>query len=215
MTATMTPITERLKSETRDLHTEAERHPIQVAMISGRVAPADYAALLAQLMHVHDALEGQLARHADTCPEISEIVDPDHFHAPRLRDDIRALDFKPESHPPLPATTQLIGSITDASGSAPWSLIGFHYVLEGSTNGGRFIAKAIRKGLPLPENRGTSYYDPYGENQRTVWSTYKDALAGVGWTRQQADTLVDNASAMFRGITAIMNELAAQKETGC
>jgi len=215
MTTTISLITDRLKAETQDLHTEAERHPIQAAMVSGRVAAADYAALLGQLMHVHDALEGELARHADTCSEISAIVNPSHFHAARLREDIGALGFEPADFPPVAATTELTGRITSASGSAPWSLIGFHYVLEGSTNGGRFIARAIRKGLPLPEGRGTSYYDPYGERQRDVWSTYKEALASVEWTRLQADTLVENASTMFRGITAIMNDLATQKETGC
>jgi heme oxygenase len=214
MTATITPITDRLKTETRELHTLAERHPIQAAMVSGRVAAADYAALLAQLMHVHDALETELARHPD-CAEIGAIVSTTHFHVERTRDDIRALGFEPDSYPPLPATEALIDTIRNSSEAAPWSLIGYHYVLEGSTNGGRFIARAIRKGLPLPDGQGTSYYDPYGEEQPAVWSAYKSALARVAWSEAQADTLVENAAAMFRGITEIMNELATRKETGC
>jgi heme oxygenase len=80
-------------------------------------------------------------------------------------------------------------------------------VLEGSTNGGRFIAPAVRRSMPLPPGAGTRYLDPHGDLTRERWASTKVALDAVPLTPAQHDKIVDAAQRTFDAITLLMDEL--------
>jgi heme oxygenase len=81
------------------------------------------------------------------------------------------------------------------------------YVLEGSNNGNRFIARAIRKALP---GAPTRYLDPYGENQRPLWARFKADMEAVGFTPAEQDQIVLAAQEMFAAVGALSCELALE-----
>jgi len=85
------------------------------------------------------------------------------------------------------------------------ALLGMRYVLEGSNNGNRFIARAIRAGLP---GAPTRYLDPYGEAQRPRWVQFKADMDAVGFEAGQQDRIVAAAQEMFAAIGALSRELA-------
>jgi heme oxygenase len=161
------PLSERLREETRADHTRAEKHPLMAAMVSGRIDGAGYARYLGQLLHVHLALETQLCRLAAEHRVFGLIVREHHMRTPDLLADLEVLGQCLSKHPPLPATGLFRERIDGLAADAPVGLVGTLYVLEGSTNGGRYIAPAVRRALGLIERggiaSGTEYLDPHGD----------------------------------------------------
>jgi heme oxygenase len=93
-----------------------------------------------------------------------------------LRADCRFFDIDPAGFAPTEATTRFTTTIDRWGAESPMALLGALYVFEGSTNGGRFIAKAVSRGFRLTDRSGTLFLDPYGEDQRSRWSEFKADL---------------------------------------
>lgn len=201
-------VMERLRAETADLHAGAESTDFQQGMAGGRLTRAEYTAWLGQMLHVHRTLERPL-RELRRDPRFAALRE-EQFQEPYLLADLAALESAPEEHPALPATEALVAEIARASAEAPLALLGFHYVLEGSNNGNRFIAKRLVPALELGET-GWSYLDPYGESQREKWGAFKRDMDAVGFETEQADALVAAARRMFQGIGEISVELSASR----
>ena len=60
----ITSLAERLRSETRDLHTEVERSPLMHALLRGELKLGAYCMLLRNLHAIYVALEAALTHHA-------------------------------------------------------------------------------------------------------------------------------------------------------
>lgn len=84
-----------------------------------------------------------------------------------------------------------------------------HYVLEGSNNGNRFIAKAVRRALGLVEGAGDRYLDPYGDAQRGLWAHFKQRMDAAGWSGEEADAMVRAAQDTFDAVGALSEEIQA------
>jgi heme oxygenase len=69
----------------------------------------------------------------------------------------------------------------------PAELLGAHYVLEGSGNGNRMMARGLRAAYGLQGQAGTRSMDPYGDGQPDRWQAFKsaldEALPEMHWTR--------------------------------
>jgi heme oxygenase len=192
----------RLKDETADLHRDAETSRFQKALVKGEVGREAYAAWLGQMMLIHEALEAAL--HESTSVAIAAVNRPEYDRAADLAADVADLEA-PAAPAPLPATTALLSRIAAADDLA---LLGMRYVLEGSNNGNRFIAMAIRKNLPEAPTR---YLDPYGEAQRPRWAQFKADMDAIGFDPAQQDRLVAAAQEMFAAVGALSRELASRR----
>ncbi len=205
----MPSVMEVLKTSTQELHDAAEGHRFQQALVRGEVTREQYAAYLGQLLLVHRALEGELRRHAATVPAIAKVVKPEQYQEPYLLEDLAFFGVEPERIVPLASTMALVDEVMEASRRDPLSLLGYHYVMEGSNNGNKFIAKALAKSLGLSGSGGLRYLDPYGDQQRALWTAFKENMNGCGFTPAQMMSLAKAAQAMFRGIGAISAEMSA------
>ncbi|MBL8744900.1 MAG: biliverdin-producing heme oxygenase [Phycisphaerae bacterium] len=205
------PLSERLKEETRADHFRAEKHPLMVAMIGGRIDRAAYAGYLGQMLHVHTTLEAALRDTAHHHPALALLVCEHEFRELALLADLSTLGEVPDLHPPLPATRLFCGRIAGLAGEAPVALLGALYVLEGSTNGGRYLAPAVRKAPRLPGHgeagSGTEYLDPHGPRQRDRWSFFKVSLDVLVLSPGERDLIVAVASDAFRGVHDIFEDL--------
>jgi len=205
------PLSERLKAETRADHTRAEKHPLMAAMVAGRIDRAGYARYLAQMLHVHLTLETQLCRLAAEHGVFRLVVREHHMRTPDLLADLETLGQCVSGHPPLPATHLFRARIDGLAADAPVSLLGTLYVLEGSTNGGRYIGPAVRRALGLFEaagkGSGTEYLEPHGELQRDRWSLFKASLDVLSLSPADHDLIVAVASDAFRGVHDIFEDL--------
>lgn len=199
----------RLKAETAALHGQAESRPLQKRLAKGEIDRSLYADYLAQLLLVHRALEQRLESASARHPQIAAVFRNDQRREGNLRDDLAFLGRDARSIVPLAATTALVKTIERTSAAAPVALLGLLYVLEGSTNGSKFIAKALGRsfGLSGSGGDGLRYLDPYGDMQRERWSEFKALMDAVGFGAAESDAIVAGARAMFQGIIDVSDEL--------
>jgi len=206
-------VMERLKADTAGLHREAEGAEFQQKMAAGRLTRDDYISWLGQMLHLHAALEQPLRRLRATDPRFAPIT-AEQFQEPYLVEDLATFGVDPATIHPRPAVTRLVARIALEAESEPLRLLGYHYVLEGSNNGNRFVARRLRPALGLEPGVGDRYLDPYGEAQVERWRQFKEDMTGVGFTDAEVDLLVAAARDMFVAIRDLSRELSIQSGSG-
>ncbi len=200
-------ITQYLKAETWDLHNIAENHRFQKALVRGELPQRLYVRLLGQMLVVHSALEEGLRAWAPVEPAIYGVVSEDYFQRPRLHQDLEYFGADPEGVEPVLATEQLIQRIHRDTEERPIALLGYLYVLEGSNNGARIIAKRVARAYGLEAGWGTAFLDPYGSAQRERWAAFKRDMDAQPFSPTDQEDLVEAAQATFVAVTAIGEEL--------
>ncbi|MCW5769104.1 MAG: biliverdin-producing heme oxygenase [Phycisphaeraceae bacterium] len=195
-----TSIGDRLKVETADLHTRAEKSPLQAALVQGRLSREAYAGFLGQMLLVHEALERAVSGAACSHPAVAAIWSDEQRKAPLVREDLVFYGVDPSSVAPLAETRAVIDLIGSRTTADPVASIGMHYVLEGANNGNQFIARVIRKVYALDGADGTKSLDPYGTRQREAWASWKASLNAQAFTAVEQDRIVEGAAAMFQAI---------------
>lgn len=208
MTTTTVPggIMERLRAETAERHKRAEEHRFQRTLLSGRLTREQYAAWLGQMLVVHRALESAIDGVRPACAALGVVTDAQR-HSRNLEADLRSLGAEPPAVEPLAGAAWLCGRIERAAREEPIALLGMHYVLEGSMNGNKFIAMAVRKGMDVRPGEGDRYLDPYGEGQRAVWAAWKAEMGERAFTPSEVDAMVRAACDMFDGVSKISEDL--------
>ncbi len=199
----------RLRESTAAHHDQTESHPFPQDLVAGKLPLAGYVNYLAQMFLIHKPLESALAQWRDSSPHApaTRLVDSEQFKTPCLLNDLAWFSVDPASIVPAPATRRLMADVDRRAGSRPVSLLGMHYVLEGSTNGGKFIARAAQKAYGLATGAGTNYLDPYRDTQRQRWLQFKSAMDAAEFSAHDADEMADAAAAMFIAIGAIFDDL--------
>jgi len=196
-----------LKEATAEQHRNAERRRLQREMVSGRLPVDTYRNWLGQMLLLHSALwSGIMARRVSS-PALADVVRDEGRHVANLRGDLIALAGDPDELDPLPATELGLSAIRNTAEQDPPSLLGYNYVLEGSMNGNRFIARVLTPALKIS---ATTYLDPYGEEQRRVWGAYRERMNAAGFDASQADRMVAAAREMFSTIAELSDQLIAE-----
>lgn len=197
-----------LKEETQTLHTEAERQPFQQALLAGTLPRDTYADSLEQLYLVHRTLEAALRRHAPTVPAIASVVREYQFQEIALRSDLACFGRAVEPVEALPPVRAFLDEIEATSASNPVALLGYHYVLEGSKNGLKFLADRVRKAYQL-DGAGTAYLDPYGSEMRSRWAQFRQDMDAVGFAPDESRRIIRAACSAFEHLTAMYRTLGA------
>lgn len=189
-------IMDRLRTETAGKHKAAETHPVQAALATGKLSGLDYVRYLGQMLHVHRELERPLAGWYGQHPGGCALRQVHHDHEPDLIEDLEAFGVDAGSVKPGQAALAFAERIRVLEETNPLALLGYYYVLEGSHNGGRFLAKGLRHVYGL-DGAGVRYLDPYGDQQHERWRAWKEAMLTVAWTPEEEDKLVEAAGEMF------------------
>lgn len=209
----MTDIMIQLKESTAVLHDQAERHPFQQAMVKGRLSRDGFVRFLAQMHHVHSALEMQLLRVQRFAPG-DGVIKPYHYRTPLLADDLRFFGCSPRRIALVPAIVRLTEAMDEAVESCDAAALGFLYVLEGSTNGSRFIAKSVQRAYNLKPFDGHSSLDPHQAEQSVRWGGFKQNMSAFAWSDTQRHSVLAAAEQMFRGIMRISDDLVEADTIG-
>jgi len=193
-------IGDRLKTETAELHTLAEKAPLQAAMIQGRLTREAYAAFLGQMLLVHEALDRAVEQASAAHPGVRAVWSTEQKKAALVRQDLAFFGVDPATVKPLPETARVIDLIKSRSKAHPETALGMHYVLEGANNGNQFIARVIGKVYAIQGPDGLRSLDPYGPRQREAWGAWKSALNAQQFTDAERDRIVEGAAAMFQAV---------------
>jgi heme oxygenase (biliverdin-IX-beta and delta-forming) len=205
-TAEVASLAQTLRECTQEQHTRAERHPFQARMVKGEVTRQDYAAYLAQMRPVIAALDAGLRRNQESSAALRGMVAEHHFHTALIDSDLRFLGWSSGDGTLLPATERFLALVERAADQGP-ALIGVWYVIEGSTNGGRFIAKALARALALENGDGTRWFDPHGSQQRERWQGWRAALDAQQFSAEERRAIVEAAAATFDAVYDLLDGL--------
>ncbi len=195
-------IMQLLREATQPLHDQAESNEFQRMLGRGKLSRDSYSRYLQELLTMHKALNEQLEKNADH-PAVKTVVKDYHLDLTCLRNDLNHFQLIDDPGP-LGSTRQLMASFEKTS---PSGLLGFLYVLEGSTNGAKMIARNLRQGLELPENEGASYFDRYQDQQRPRWMAFKESMNSCDFSSEDETLILDKAREMFKYFSEIGGEI--------
>ena len=196
-----------LKAATAELHTMAERRELQHQMASGTIPRELYVAYLGQMFLVHRTLEACIRRRMSAHRAFAAVVREYHWREPQLREDLAFFKTDPESVEPVPAARALMQAIEHTSRDEPVALLGMLYVLEGSTNGAKFIVASLIRRQGLQRGPGLTYLDPHGDLQKERWQAFKRDMNAVSFTEAESGAIIETARAVFRSVAELSDEL--------
>ena len=198
-----------LRESTASHHRRAEQHEFQQQFVRGTLPRPLYLGWLAQLLHVHTALEAHLDRLIARNPRLKSVFDDGRRKVGPLRKDLADLAARADE-PALPAARAMVARMEQLATEQPMALLGILYVLEGSTNGSKFIARKVRPAYELPASgEGSAYLDPYGDVQPARWQEFKAAMDALDLPAADVAQLVLAAQWTFDSIRELGAELLA------
>ena len=196
-----------LRLATAATHQAVERLPGMVRVTGPDPSLADYRRYVRLMARVYGTLEASLygALSAPVAPEAPGAGAADHPPSGLAAERIAALGLRPK-FPALCADLAAHGleppTVAPDALSPPDlnTALGGLYVLEGSTLGGRVVARHLRKHLgdPLP---GASFLDFHGDQASAHWKRLGLALEGLA-----ADGLIER-EAVVAGARAVFQEV--------
>jgi heme oxygenase len=197
----ITPISRLLREKTSEHHERTEGSEFLRLLVGGSLPVDAYAAWLGQMLCIYRTLESQLGgptAHAEHASLLTE----SRRRTPELVSDIRTLGLSPDDfHPVAPAAAFLDRLLKWGSRGSP-ALVGVLYVLEGSTNGSRRVARALREAYGLGPMAGISFLDPYGGRQSERWRAFRAEL-DARTSRDELPEILAGAWETFDAVAAI------------
>ncbi|MCA1798821.1 MAG: biliverdin-producing heme oxygenase, partial [Xanthomonadaceae bacterium] len=146
------PILEQLREQTRSAHLALEAQPLLKGLLSSRLTNTEYGELLQSMLAFYQPLEWKLIPATATL--LGRHPNPDYRYLPRaplLADDCRVLGIGSPGLSDIPEKSQLEGSAA--------YMLGVLYVIEGSTQGGRYIANHLANTLGVCGRSGASFFN--------------------------------------------------------
>jgi len=179
-------------------------------MIKGTLPREKFAAYLGQLLHVHGRLEDTLEKLSAEHEPLSAVFRSHYARRADLKADLEFHGY--ESGPPSAATQSLVADIDRWAEEQPVALLGPLYVLEGSMNGNKFIARSLMQAWSLGPGAGFRYLDPYGEEQRAKWAEFRADMDSQDFAPEECETIIAAAQRTFDAIAEIADEVDTAPE---
>lgn len=209
MTTTAIPagIMGRLKAETAAQHAVAESKPLEAALVAGSIGHDQYKKYLAQRWLIHRELESATDRVLGEDRRLADLGLPGLYQTANLEADLDHLGVDTAGIRPMKGADNLVSMIRHAP--TPAVLMGIFYVFEGSKNGARYIARALREAWGRTGPEGMKYLDPHGEAQRGLWMKFREDMNAIDWSSEEQDAMVKAAQQTFDAISALDDEIHA------
>lgn len=209
-------LAERLRAETRGLHTRAERAGIMPALLRGQLDRRSYCALLRNLHSVYAALEPALVRHASHAV-VGPVVFPALFRLTALADDLAVLhgDRWPDELPVRPAAADYVQRLREIETVSPELLVAHAYVRSlGDLSGGQVLRGIVAKSLRLGDDAGTRFYafGPAADVSRHLHA-FRAALNALPADQACVEAVVAEAQSAFERHALLFEQLAGS-DTG-
>ena len=169
-----------VKNATEENHKETEH--LLLPRLSAIKNAVEYASILAMFYGYFSPVEDRIQQYI-TPSYMADIKQ--RRTAGNILTDLSAIGMPADSIP-LCTSLPAIGSTAQAFGAL--------YVLEGSTLGGKMIAKMLKKNssFPIPE-RALTFFEGYGSETGTKWKTFLEVLN----QQQETDEIVATANETF------------------
>jgi heme oxygenase (biliverdin-producing, ferredoxin) len=188
----------RLRAETKRLHTQAERSGVMGALLRGACPRPAYAALIASLTVIYEALERQLEAHA-AHPALAPLRLPGLARYHTLRADGEALAVLDAHHADPAEEARAYAAHLDRLGTEDPALLIAHAWLRylGDLNGGQIVGRIVRESLGLSAAVTTFYDFPALSDPHAAAAAWRAALDTLPLDAETQTRIVDEACAGF------------------
>lgn len=209
---TAATVVERLRTSTRDWHDALEATPFASAMIAGTLPAERYVGQLAAYRVVLEALEGELARVTDASAGGSSATGPvwssDLVKLPLVERDLAHfanLGTLPGPWAAPEADAFAADIRRHAAASDLPTLLGFLYVMEGSTLGALVLHPYVTDAYRLPGTDGVAYYT---SGDRDRWARFTARMNQAFTGPEAQDQVIAAAHSAYRHAAAIIGALS-------
>jgi heme oxygenase len=161
-----TPVTTRLAAIRLATSGPDDRVEASVDLAACLTSRAAYAQLLTRYLALYDPLETLLATLTGPAAQLASTLYRPKAHL--LRRDLQILATHPAAPTPTPPRFPALNH--------PDSLLGALYVIEGSSLGGRYIARDVHKTLALDATSGAAFFTGDGDATPAHWKLVTDTL---------------------------------------
>ena len=201
------PVMDRLRLETRDQHLQVEALPFFDALQTKDLPLASYAGMLRAFCIVYEVFEHMMSRAQH--PKLNAVWDDSLRKLPLIDRDIAYFQSRglPDAPVALLRAHLLTQHVRHRAHDVPVSLLGYLYVLEGSTLGGIVLKDQIARTLKLSDSEGLAYISSYGKQTKARWKEFGARMNSTVDDLAEQDQVVAAAQEAFRGIGHIIDAL--------
>ncbi len=211
-------ISQRIKKETAELHQRAESVSFFSELLQLKAEKQTYISYLRILAIIHATLEKEVSNSDHVV--LKTLWQEKMRRLPLLEEDIEILitskkadslnwtEVYAEPDTPISIALRLALRIRVLSMENPFQLLGFLYVLEGSTNGGIRMAPRVTEAFGLSGNAGVRYLMNYGEEQSREWQNFKQRLEEAVISEDDVTAILAGAKEMFQNLIAVFEALS-------
>lgn len=200
-------ITEQLKAATFVAHARIQTAPFSQALVDCQLPLESYVAQLRALSVIHEELEQAL----DNCREarVASVWEDDMRRLPRLQKDLEY--FQPRMVADLKeaadAAQQVAGFIRARSAEQPLNLLGYLYVLEGSTIGAVVLKPLFARAFLLAGQEGLSYLHSEVPAVHERWAQYQQRMNALRLNNEESALIVQAAKDFFTYVETLFQVL--------
>ena len=207
------PLLDQLRSITWHRHIAFERLPFVTSLVDGTLPLESYIGQLRGFAVIFSALSQSLAHTGSTaslrgaalittrfdllCADLA-------FFAPRLVPDI------------LPAVRHALATarkVREVAATSPDTLLGYLYVLEGTTKGNQVHLPDIIRCFHLSEDEGASFYRGYGIDTASHWEEFRAIMNEAG--EKVTPAAIHGAVEMYNELERFHASLSPLVEAEC
>jgi heme oxygenase len=198
---------EELKSATFTAHARLQTAPFFQALAACQLPLESYVGQLRALSVIHGVIEGALENCTDE--RIASVWNSDMRKLPLLLQDLQY--FEPRTVADLKeaveAALKAAGDLRLQSIEAPLALLGWIYVLEGSTLGAVVVKPLVARALLLAGEDGLTYLHSYGSAVRARWAQYQQRMNALRLSAEEHEHIVQAADDLFARLEKVFRAL--------
>ncbi len=201
------PVMDRLRTQTRDEHIRVEALPFFRALHARELPLASYVGFLRALSIVYEVFEQALmhTRHS----ALTAVWDSSLHKLPLIDRDLAYFQARglPNAPVALLRAHLLTQQVRQRAHDDPISLLGYLYVLEGSTLGGLVLKAQVARAFELTASDGIAYLSSYEKSTRAHWQAFAGRMNGVLDDPAEQERVVAAAQEAFNGMGQIIAAL--------
>jgi heme oxygenase len=198
---------EKLKAGTEAAHRRLESAPFFSALADCQLPLESYLGQLRALAVIYGVLEQVLASCAD--PRIGSVWNREMLKLPLLENDLRFFASRtvPDLKEALDVALKAAEQIRFLSVEYPLALLGYVYVLEGSTLGATVLRPLIARAFLLTGAEGLAYLQNYGPEVRASWAQFQQRMNQLCLSAEERGQIVKAAGDFFQRLDSVFRAL--------
>jgi heme oxygenase len=200
---------ERLKADTKTLHTAVERSGIMARLLRGEIQAGAYCILLRNLYEIYAELEAALDAHAQH-PGLAPIRLPQLARKAALEHDLSTLHGGDWAALTLHTTTdEYLQRLKSVAAESPQLLAAHAYVRYlGDLSGGQILRRIVAQALNLQPGHGTRFYEFAEPGASALAERFRAGLAAIPAGHEEIDALVGEARLGFSLHARLFEQMA-------